>query len=170
MKLFSKLSSSLIQIGLFFDNQVRGVSMTVRIVIFSVGVGSGFVCSHCHKCRQSECSGQGHQEGIEPVPREDGGAPGVNTWSPSGTPHSPTGSVHSGERSPHWRGGLSQGRESSREGGESTWDQQELPPRGQWLPGSGSGAGAALPVGRESLGVRHPHPCTDLGGVEAGGF
>lgn len=39
MKLFSKLSSSSMQIGLFFDNQVRGVSMTVRIVIFSAGVG-----------------------------------------------------------------------------------------------------------------------------------
>lgn len=80
------------------------------------------------KCGQSECSGQGHQEGTEPVPQEDGGTPGINTWSPSGTPHSPTGSVHSGEHSPHWRGRLSQGRESSREGGEFTWDQRELPP------------------------------------------
>ena len=61
--------------------------------------------------------------------------------SPSGTSHSPTGSAHNGERGP----------------------------RGSCQPQGHAAPLLWLLVGRDSLGVRHPHPCTDLG-VEAGGF
>lgn len=38
----------LIQIMLFFDNQVRGISIVVGIMYFSIGVGLGFVHNQCH--------------------------------------------------------------------------------------------------------------------------
>ena len=49
MRLISKLwVVALIQIILFFDNQVRGISIIVGIINFSIGGDKGFVRSQCH--------------------------------------------------------------------------------------------------------------------------
>lgn len=40
----------LIQIMLFFDSHVRGMSITVGIIIFSIVRGLGFVRGRCHMC------------------------------------------------------------------------------------------------------------------------
>lgn len=48
VRLISRLCIvGLIQIMLFFDIQVRGISIVVGIIYFSIGVGLGFVRNQC---------------------------------------------------------------------------------------------------------------------------
>ena len=40
----------LVQIMLYSDNQVRGISIIIGIIIFTIGVDLDRVCNQCHTC------------------------------------------------------------------------------------------------------------------------